>query len=102
MAEIIEDEQRVAPGGAGGGLVADSLMIIADVQEELGFGEAAAGPPDQAQGGSVAVAGLLVVAELLMCVADGVQYRGLVVLDAKLAELAEGLLAICKSLLIVA
>src|SRR2546423_9039817 len=102
VTEIIEDNQRVAPGGAAGGVVAGSLVVVAGVGEDLGFDEAAAGLPDQVKRGSVAVAGLLVVAGLLMCAADGVPCRGLTVLIAEFAELAKGLFTVAKSLLVIA
>jgi oligopeptide/dipeptide ABC transporter ATP-binding protein len=101
LAQVIEDDQGVAPGGAGGGVIADGLVCVADVGEGLGLDVAAAGLPEQIEGGPVAVDGLVVVAELLVYVADAVPYLGLTVLIAEFAQLAEAFLAICQSLLVV-
>src|SRR5206468_1920292 len=72
VVQLLEDGQRLLPGVPGGALTAGDLLGVGEVGEDLCLQERIPGVPGQGQGTPVALAGLIMTAEMVLSEPDAV------------------------------
>lgn len=102
VVELVVDGQRKLPGRAGGGEITSGVMGVAEVGEGFGFAVPVAEIPVQLATVLIAVDGLAVVAEVMVCVAEAVPGCSLTSRVADFPVQGERLLAVGEGLPVVA
>ena len=102
MVDLVEDEQGVCPGPPSDLGVTRAELDVAEVIERVRFVEAVRQCPVEVDGALVAGDGSLVLAELVLDVAEAVPGSGLPVTLAHRADGVQRLLAVRDGLLVIA